>query len=378
MSAPRANAFLVEEILEAVQSGADPDELPPVAARRPAGSHGDASPKPTQALLRVAAAGGRSVPDRLLAGVAGLDERALDAALREAVEHHVLVVDESGTGGYEFRHTLTRDAIYRDALPRERARIHAAYARRCRPTRASAGTGATVPAELALHWTMAHDVPRALPACVEAARLAAGYAPAEALRHLERALEMWPSVPDAEERCGVDVIEVLQPRQPGGVRRGGDRPLDRAARRGARRARAGRRPRAARAAHRVARAGAARPRRTDEATAALELAASLLPAEPPTVARALVLASLAIRRNMDGKYDDAAAIAELAVAAAQGAGSARAGAERAHHARHRARLRRRQARRASRWYGRAASRPRRTGTSPPRCARCSTRRTNWT
>ena len=56
---------------------------------------------------------------------------------------------------------------------------------------------------------MAHDVPRALPACVEAARLAAAYAPAEALRHLERALEMWPSVPDAEERCGVDVVEVL-------------------------------------------------------------------------------------------------------------------------------------------------------------------------
>ncbi len=269
----------------------------------------------------MAAAGGRSVPDRLLAAVAGLDERALDAALREAVEHHVLVVDETGTGGYEFRHTLTRDAIYRDALPRERARIHATYARALSADPSLAGTGATVPAELALHWTMAHDVPRALPACVEAARLAAGYAPAEALRHLERALEMWPSVPDAEERCGVDVVEVL--RRAGLAAYGGgsiDRSIalfDEAL--GA----------LGPAADPERRALLIESRaqalldlgRTEEATAALELAASLLPAEPPTVARAVVLASLAIRRNMDGRYDDAASIAERAVAAAQGAGA---------------------------------------------------------
>ncbi|HSC02650.1 MAG TPA: response regulator transcription factor, partial [Solirubrobacteraceae bacterium] len=51
--------------------------------------------------------------------------------------------------------------------------------------------------------------PRALVASVVAARLAAAYAPAEALRHLERALELWPGVPDATERCGIDVVEVL-------------------------------------------------------------------------------------------------------------------------------------------------------------------------
>ena len=314
------NAFLVEEILEAVQSGADPDELP-LSLRDVLLARTERLSEPTQALLRVAAAGGRSVPDRLLAAVAGLDERALDAALREAVEHHVLVVDETGTGGYEFRHTLTRDAIYRDALPRERARIHATYARALSADPSLAGTGATVPAELALHWTMAHDVPRALPACVEAARLATGYAPAEALRHLERALEMWPSVPDAEERCGVDVVEVLHR---AGLAAYGAGAIDRSI---------------ALFDEALGELGpAADPERralliesraqalidlgrTEEATAALELAASLLPAEPPTVARAVVLASLAIRRNMDGRYDDAASIAERAVAAAQGAGA---------------------------------------------------------
>ena len=52
-----------------------------------------------------------------------------------------------------------------------------------------------MPAALAHHWYAALDLPRALPAAIDAARHAmASYAPAEALRHLERALEIWPRV----------------------------------------------------------------------------------------------------------------------------------------------------------------------------------------
>src|SRR3954452_19808534 len=204
------NAFLVEEILGAVQTGADPDELP-FSLRDVLLARAERLTPSTQSLLRVAAAGGRSVPDRVLAAVAGLDERSLDEALREAIEHRLLVVDEAGHG-YVFRHTLTRDAIYGDTLPRERVRIHSAYAGALSadPGLAGADGDATVATALALHWSAAHDLPRALPACLEAARLAAAYAPAEALRQLERALELWPRVPDAEERCGVDVVEVLR------------------------------------------------------------------------------------------------------------------------------------------------------------------------
>jgi DNA-binding CsgD family transcriptional regulator len=36
------------------------------------------------------------------------------------------------------------------------------------------------------------------------------FAPAEAQRHLERALEIWPRVPDAAERTGVDQAEVAR------------------------------------------------------------------------------------------------------------------------------------------------------------------------
>ena len=50
---------------------------------------------------------------------------ALAATLREAVSHHLLVVDGDG---YRFRHALLHEAIAGDVLPGERERIHAAFA----------------------------------------------------------------------------------------------------------------------------------------------------------------------------------------------------------------------------------------------------------
>ena len=315
------NAFLVEEILGAVQGGADPDQLP-LSLRDVLLARAERLTAPTQSLLRVAAAGGRAVPDRLLAAVAGLDESGLDAALREAIEHRLLVVDETGDG-YVFRHTLTRDAIYGDTLPRERVRIHAAYADALSadPGLAGADADATVATALALHWSAAHDLPRALPACLDAARLAADYAPAEALRQLERALELWPRVPDAEERCGVDIAEVLHRAGLSAYAAGAlDRSLalcrealdelgpDAGAER--------------RALLLEAQAAAlidlGRP---EEGTAALEQAAALLPEELPTVARAIVLVSLASRRMLSGELERCRVASEHAVAAARAAGA---------------------------------------------------------
>ena len=114
------NAFLSEEILGALQEGARPDALP-VKLRDVLLVRVERLSAPAVGLLRVASAAGRSVPDRLLSIVSELDEPSLDEALREAVEHHMLVIDDIGQG-YRFRHALTRDAIYGDALPRERVR----------------------------------------------------------------------------------------------------------------------------------------------------------------------------------------------------------------------------------------------------------------
>src|SRR5262249_27954603 len=61
--------------------------------------------------------------------------------------------------------------------------------------------------------------------------------------------------------------------------------------------------------------------RPDEATALLEQAASLLPEEPPTVARAIVLAALAARRAFSGEFERCRVASERAVAAARAAGA---------------------------------------------------------
>jgi DNA-binding CsgD family transcriptional regulator/tetratricopeptide (TPR) repeat protein len=94
-------------------------------------------------------------------------------------------------------------------MPRERVRTHVAYAEALSSDPSLGGSAASAAAALAIHWYAAHNAQQALVASIEAARLATAYAPAEALRHLERALELWPGVSDAAERCGIDVAEVL-------------------------------------------------------------------------------------------------------------------------------------------------------------------------
>ena len=119
------NAYLVEELAGLVRGGGDPADLPPSLADVLL-SRVDALSPEAQRLLRTAAVAGRSVPDKLLAEVAGVGDPEFYAGLREAVESHLLVVDHTGRS-YAFRHALTRDAVYEDMLPGERGGLHAAY-----------------------------------------------------------------------------------------------------------------------------------------------------------------------------------------------------------------------------------------------------------
>ncbi len=201
------NAYLVEELAGLVRSGGDPADLPPSLADVLL-TRVDALSPGAQRLLRTAAVAGRSVPDKLLAEVAGIGDTDFYAGLREAVESHLLVVDHTGRG-YTFRHALTRDAVYEDMLPGERGALHASYGDALTREPSLAWDDAALPAALAYHWYAALELPRALPAAIDAARYAlATFAPAEAQRHLERALEIWPRVPDAEQRTGADQAEV--------------------------------------------------------------------------------------------------------------------------------------------------------------------------
>ncbi|WP_327589473.1 AAA family ATPase [Nonomuraea sp. NBC_00507] len=128
-------------------------------------------------VLRIAAVAGRRTPHEVLAAVAGLDELALDEALRPIVGARLLLVDGDG---YAFRHALIRDAVYDDLLPGERRRLHA----RC---------AEAWPELAADHWYAAGDRRRAFDAAWQAGRW-------------ERVLELWD---DAHTR-GRDHAWVLE------------------------------------------------------------------------------------------------------------------------------------------------------------------------
>jgi DNA-binding CsgD family transcriptional regulator/tetratricopeptide (TPR) repeat protein len=203
------NPFFVEELLRTLGEGSSAEELPP-SLRDVLLARAERLTPPAHRLLQIAAVAGRGVPEPLLAAVAtGAGGEFFDA-LRETVDASLLVVDGTGRG-YAFRHALTRDAVYQDLLPGQRVQLHTAYAQALDRDPALAGGDASPAATLAVHWYAAHDLPRALAASVRAGREAlAAFAPAEAQRHLERALEVWWSVPDAETWAGTDQTEVLR------------------------------------------------------------------------------------------------------------------------------------------------------------------------
>jgi len=151
---------------------------------------------PAQRVLRLAATGGAVVDHQLLAAVASdLDADQLDAALREAVAHNVVVI-RGDDGQLRFRHALLREVAYADMLPGERREAHARFGRHLRAPAA----GAAKKSELAHHLFLAGARTEALAAALDAATAAEqanGYA--ESRLHLERAIGLWPQV-DAEDR----------------------------------------------------------------------------------------------------------------------------------------------------------------------------------
>jgi DNA-binding CsgD family transcriptional regulator len=202
------NPFLAEEFIGVMRDGSDPDRLPDSIRELLLARLSTTTPE-IQVLLRaVSAAAGRPTGDELLAMVTGQDRQTRQESLRAAVEHQLLAVDDSG--GFVFRHALTREAVYDDMLPGERAELHAAFGDALEGDERIAGDGAPVDALLAYHWDAARDLPRALAASVRAAGSSSMvFAPDEALAHLERAVGLWPRVPDAAELSNTALIDLL-------------------------------------------------------------------------------------------------------------------------------------------------------------------------
>ncbi len=316
------NPFLVEEVASAVLAGADPNALAPslhdVLLARAENLSDDA-----RHVLRMVSAAGSWAPDELVAAVAPLEEERLYAALREAVDQQLLIVHASGRG-YAFRHSLARDALYEDLLPGERVRLHAAFGQALDEQPALAGSELEAASMLAYHWHAAHDTRRALAASISAGRQAAAtFAPSEAQRHFERALELWPQCPDAAAMTGTDAIELgrlaAEGAQHGGALERALSLIDEAL------LTLGPDGDPIRRAELLEqRAGVLRDLgRGHEAVADAQAAVALLPEDPPSPTRARVLSVLAHLHIHADNMQAAAQDAERAVAAALAAGETR-------------------------------------------------------
>ncbi|MBV9830095.1 MAG: AAA family ATPase [Marmoricola sp.] len=313
----QGNAYLAEEVLGIIQGGRPADELPP-SLRDVLLTHVELLSPDAQATVRAASAAGTSVSEALLARVVELEPLGLGAALREAVEHHLLVVDDA-IPGYAFRHALTRDAVYHDMLPGERVQLHSSYGEALSTDPALGGRG--VSGMLAHHWYAALDLPRALDASVAAGRQAVTHAPADALEHFERALEVWPRVAEAEALAGNDHVGIMDEAATAAYNAGrtdrGLQLLDRALAELPPDA-----PRTRRASLLIGRAVAVRDLgRERDAYAVLQDAMPLVPEDEPSETRAKVLAALAGVCMRLGEFEACAEHGRRAVEAAQAVGA---------------------------------------------------------
>ena len=156
----------------------------------------------SQRVLRAASVGGGEVAHWMLGAATGIGEDELDDALREAIDHQLLVFDPDRRT-YRFRHALQREVAYGELLFEERARLHSRYAEALSSHPELAGTTSERVAEVAYHWYAAQRADRAVPALVEAAAVAEGlHGFAEAQRHYERALQLWSKADDPERLVG--------------------------------------------------------------------------------------------------------------------------------------------------------------------------------
>jgi DNA-binding CsgD family transcriptional regulator len=308
------NPFYAEQLIAAGTGDADlglPSTLADVLLARV-----QALSEPAQQVLGVAAVAGRRVSHRLLAEVAGWPEADLERGLREAIGAGVLITDSS-TGAYAFRHALLQEAAYGDLLPSEQVRLHAAYARVL--TSDPEGVGA----ELAHHCLASNDLVGALAASVRAAEEAAAVlAPAETFRHLSTTLRLWERVPDPATVSGTDRVELLLRAAEAAFASGERQWAANLAQDAATTAEAAADPaRAARAYERLGRYLIDLDR-FEEAVRARARAVQLVPAQPPTRLRARVTAAMAQALVNARRREEARRWCKEALVAARDAASA--------------------------------------------------------
>ncbi len=201
------NPFFTEELLVASRRA---DERLSESLRDTLLARVECQRSDVREVLRIAAVTGRTVDHALLAAATDLAEDDLNEALREAVEDYLLA-PEALTAGYSFRHALLREAIYFDLLPGERQSLHLRLARLLGEQSATAPVTAGTAAEVAHHFYAAGEFPDALVASVTAGIAAEGLpAFCEAWLHYGRAIEIWDRATPTPDGLPLDRIEVMR------------------------------------------------------------------------------------------------------------------------------------------------------------------------
>jgi DNA-binding CsgD family transcriptional regulator/tetratricopeptide (TPR) repeat protein len=309
------NPFFVEELLAAPGDATiAPPRLVDVLGARLA-----ALPPVSRAPLAALAVASRPIDDGLLADVAGVSVEDVREGLREPIDRWVLEVDP-GSGGIGFRHALLREVVAAGLLPGEHRALHERFARALAARQTDpAWSGPGLAADIARHWDGADRPDEAYDATVTAARAASNVAAhGRAYELYERALELAErrsSAPDVADRlqllretadeadlAGADERAIALVREAIGLARSlGDAALE---------------------GFLHGRLGYLLWRVGDPVAglAAHQTAAEIVPARPPSAARARVLAGLGGAYFSLGRYEEARAACAEAVADAEAAG----------------------------------------------------------
>jgi len=313
------NAFFTEELLVAEQRG---ERRLGLTLRETLLARIGGLSTASRNLLRVVAVAGQSARHDVLAIVTRMEPAEMAGALREAIDRSLLLAGDDEV--MQFRHGLVREAVYDELLPGERLALHAAVATAVETVHAGADVDATVASELAHHWYEARDPRRALPALVRAGLAAEQmFAFGNAFAHFHLALSLWPTSTETVEgltrhqltmrtaeaaaltgayRNAIDLVQVALGAEPvvePDQMRSGTL-LERLA---------------------VYHLGSGNP---DAAQPVALRALELLPADPPSVARAQVLGVLAQALGLKCHFSESNRIAEEALSTARAVGSAAA------------------------------------------------------
>jgi tetratricopeptide (TPR) repeat protein len=163
---------------------------------------------PVESALTAAAVIGREFNFEVLRATASLPDGELFDALDAALAGHLL---EETDGGYRFRHSLIRRALY-DSLSRvRRARLHTRAAEAIELTHARGPEGLRPHAEaLAFHYDLSDRRDRALDYLVQAGERAAGvYAFEVAVDYFQRALALMDALGLADPARRWQLLESL-------------------------------------------------------------------------------------------------------------------------------------------------------------------------